>query len=254
MIKSVAVTEGKVLVRLTEGVAELPDGMLSSGSEGEVYEYRYGEDTYRAFGIDEESIPEGYSAEGIRELWGLLSERDFDAVGKGAELVFWDCNTRYCGKCGAAMSREGDIRKVCTGCGREAFPAVSPAIIVLVSKGDEALLVHARTFRKPFYGLVAGFVETGESLEECVVREVEEETSLRIRNVRYFGSQPWPYPSQLMIGFTAEYEGGNLKFADGELTDGGFFRRDNLPLLPGKPSIARRLIEAWISGEIGKNG
>lgn len=109
-------------------------------------------------------------------------------------------------------------------------------------------MVHARNFTRPYFGLVAGFVETGESLEECVAREVWEETRLKVKNVRYAGSQPWPYPNSLMVGFTAEYDSGTLCFADGELTEGGFFTADNLPLLPPKPSIARSLIEQWIEG------
>lgn len=158
-----------------------------------------------------------------------------------------NAGSRYCGACGAPMRRSTEISKICTACGREVFAQVSPAIIVLVRRGREALLVHARNFSRPFFGLVAGFVETGESLEQCVRREVMEETSLRVKNIRYAGSQPWPYPNSLMLGFTADYESGELRFADGELSEGGFFSADNLPLLPTPPSIARRLIEEWIA-------
>jgi NAD+ diphosphatase len=121
---------------------------------------------------------------------------------------------------------------------------------VLVRRGDEVLLVRARNFRGKHYGLVAGFLEPGETLEECVAREVMEETGLRIRNIQYFGNQPWPYPCGLMVGFTAEYESGDIALQAEELTTAAFFRRDNLPELPRKLSIARRLIEAWIAGEV----
>ena len=100
--------------------------------------------------------------------------------------------------------------KKCPRCGNEMFPSVSPAVLVLIRKGEEILLVHARNFRGTFYGLVAGFLETGETLEQCVEREVWEETGLTIRNITYFGNQPWPYPNNLMIGFIADYAGGEI--------------------------------------------
>ena len=108
-------------------------------------------------------------------------------------------------------------------------------------------MVHARNFKGDYYGLVAGFVETGETLEECVEREVMEETGLRIRNIRYFASQAWPYPFGLMVGFTAEYESGTIKLQDSELSAGDFFHKDHLPNIPGKVSLARKLIDHWIS-------
>lgn len=107
-------------------------------------------------------------------------------------------------------------------------------------------MVHARNFHGRHFGLVAGFVETGETLEDCVRREVREETGLSIKNLRYFGSQPWPYPAGLMVGFTAEYDGGELRLQRTELTDGGWFTRDNLPELPDQASIARALIDNWL--------
>ena len=138
------------------------------------------------------------------------------------------------------------ISKRCTQCGQEIWPKLNTAIIVLVHRGDEALLVKAKNFRRDYYGLVAGFVETGESLEECVCREVFEETGLRIANVRYFGSQPWPYPMGLMVGFHADYVEGDISMLDGELRDAAFFSRDNIPAIPGKMSMARMLIDDWL--------
>ena len=123
---------------------------------------------------------------------------------------------------------------------------MSTAIIVLVHKGEEALLVKAKNFRRNYHGLVAGFVETGESLEQCVEREVLEETGLRIANIRYFGSQPWPYPKGLMVGFHADYVEGDIALLDGELNDARFFTRDNIPAIPGKMSMARMLIDDWL--------
>lgn len=137
--------------------------------------------------------------------------------------------------------------KKCPACGYEIYPPISTAIIVLIRRGrDEVLLVHARNFRGTFYGLVAGFLEPGETLEQCVRREVHEETGLQIDNITYFDSQSWPYPSGLMVGFTADYASGTIKLQDDELSAGAFYHRDHLPELPQKLSIARRLIDHWL--------
>ena len=136
--------------------------------------------------------------------------------------------------------------KKCPDCGNEMFPTVSPAILVLIRKGEEILLVHARNFRGAFHGLVAGFLETGETLEQCVEREVREETGLTIRDITYFGNQPWPYPSNLMIGFIADYVSGEIKLQEEELSSGSFFSKDNLPEIPRKLSLARKMIDWWL--------
>ena len=145
------------------------------------------------------------------------------------------------------MKMHTDISKRCEECGKEVWPSLATAIIVLVHRGDEVLLVHARNFRGNFFGLVAGFVETGESLEEAVHREVLEETGLTITNLRYFGSQPWPYPSGLMVGFHADYVSGEIKLQKEELAAGQWFTKDNLPEIPEKLSIARKIIDDWLS-------
>lgn len=184
---------------------------------------------------------------GLRKSFEVLSPEMYQLAGKCAELSYWDQNSKYCGCCGAPMKWDTEISKRCTECGKELWPQLQTAIIVRVTRGDEVLLVHAHNFRGTFYGLVAGFVETGETLEECVRREVWEETHLCIRNIRYFASQPWPYPSGLMVGFTAEYESGELKLQRSELAGGGWFRRDKLPEIPGPVSLARRLLDDWLA-------
>ena len=132
---------------------------------------------------------------------------------------------------------------------RTLWPQLATAVITLIRRGDEALLVRGKNFKSDFYGLVAGFVETGETLEEAVAREAMEETSLVIGNIQYFGSQPWPYPCGLMVGFTADYISGEVHLQRSELAKGGWFRKDNLPKIPEKLSIARKLIDAWIEKE-----
>ena len=187
---------------------------------------------------------------GLRASFDHLSPEDYRAAGKAYQILFWDRHSRYCPVCGTATEQRTDIMKKCPRCGYELYPPISTAIIVLVRRGDEILLVHARNFRGTFFGLVAGFLEAGETLEQCVRREVMEETGLAVRNVTYFDSQPWPYPSGLMVGFFADYESGEIKLQDDELSAGAFYRRDNLPELPKKLSIARRLIDAWLDGRL----
>ncbi len=187
---------------------------------------------------------------GLREAWAYMSEKAYRNEVRKAELSYFKATNAYCGSCGSPTVASGEISVRCPSCGREIFPSLSPAIVVLVRRGDKALLVHAANFKKDIFALVAGFVETGETLEQCVAREVLEETSLEIENIRYFGSQSWPFPSQLMVAFTADWRGGEIRFADGELTAGGWFGIDDCPQLPTKPSLSRRLIDAWLGGEL----
>lgn len=201
----------------------------------------------RAASVEDESTPGGeYEFLGLRASWNYIPQTWYKKAGKAFQLVHWDRHSHFCPACGKPMHQNSLISKYCDRCKEEYYPQISTAIIVLIQKGDEILLVHARNFKGSFHGLVAGFLEVGETLEECVRREVREETGLEIRNIRYFDSQPWPYPSGLMVGFTAEYESGEIKLQDEELSAGAFYSLDNLPELPQKLSIARRLIDAWI--------
>ena len=184
---------------------------------------------------------------GLRASYDHLPFEEYYKGGKAFEILNWDQNTRYCPSRGVPTHQISDIGKKCPECRQEFYPHISPAIIVRITRGDSILMVRARNFRGTYYGLVAGFLEAGETLEECVHREVMEETGIRIKNLKYFGSQPWPYPSGVMIGFTAEYESGDIKLQDEELCAGAFFDRDNLPEIPRKMSLARTLIDDWIN-------
>ena len=201
---------------------------------------------------EQESLPEGYAWVDLRESFHVVSREAYRMAGKASELLYFDQQHRYCGLCGAEMEWSSSISKRCVHCGQEIWPKLNTAIIVLVHKGETALLVKAKNFRRNYHGLVAGFVETGESLEECVAREVWEETGLRIANIRYFGSQPWPYPMGLMVGFHADYVEGDIALRDGELCDAAFFTRDNIPAIPGKMSMARMLIDDWLGAAFGR--
>ncbi|MBR3067474.1 MAG: NAD(+) diphosphatase [Prevotella sp.] len=183
----------------------------------------------------------------LRQSYYKLPLELYLKAGKCAELLYWDQNTRFCGICGGTMKFHTDISKRCEHCGKEVWPQLATAIIVRITRDDEILMARARNFRGDFYGLIAGFVETGETLEEAVVREVHEETGLEIKDIRYFGSQPWPYPSGLMVGFTAHYAGGQIHVQREELKNVAWFHRDHLPKLPEKLSIARQLVDDWLA-------
>lgn len=186
----------------------------------------------------------------LRASYDVLPLEEYQCAGKASQILTWDKNSRFCPACGTPTIQTGPITKRCPHCGQEIYPRISPAVIVLIKKEDSVLLVHARNFRGSFKGLVAGFLEPGETLEECVHREVMEETGIRIKNLKYFGSQSWPYPSGIMVGYYAEYESGTIKLQDEELSAGAFYHRDHLPEIPKKLSIARKLIDAWLNNEI----
>jgi NAD+ diphosphatase len=200
--------------------------------------------TYR---IDSPVTSDGrYEMCGLRQTYYKLPRPLYLKAGKCQELLYWDQNTKFCGICGAPMRLDTDISKKCTECGKEVWPQLATAVITLIHRGDEVLLVRARNFRTDHYGLVAGFVETGETLEEAAAREALEETGVTINNIRYFASQPWPYPCGLMVGFHADYVSGEIHLQHSEIAKGGWFRRDNLPTIPEPLSIARMLLDDWL--------
>ena len=193
-----------------------------------------------------EVLPMGYQWIGLRKSYYHLELKDYLLAGKAAELLNWHQANHHCGYRGTPLQQDTPISKRCPACNKEVWPRLSPAIIVLIRRGDEVLLVQSKSFKSDYYGLVAGFVETGESFEEAVYREVREETGLEISHLKYFGSQPWPYPSGLMVGFIADYESGNIKIQKDELSAAAFFSKDSLPEIPRKLSIARKLIDWWL--------
>jgi len=134
----------------------------------------------------------------------------------------------------------------CPSCGYDSYPRLSPAVIVSIEKEGKLLLVRARRIQAIMYSVVAGFVEPGESLEECIKREIKEETGIKIKNIKYFKSQPWPFPDSLMIAFTSEYAAGELSIDPNEIVDAGWYRPEDFPVVPGKRSVARALIDHFI--------
>jgi NAD+ diphosphatase len=198
------------------------------------------------------SVPKWLEPVELRPLYSRLSEAFFGMALKAVHLLYWDRHSRFCGLCGARTGDKGDeCAKVCASCGELYYPRIAPAIIVAVIKDGQILLAHSNRFTANLYSVIAGFVEPGESLEECVRREVQEEVGLRIKNLRYFGSQPWPFPDSLMVGFIADYASGTITVDLTENRDAAWFAPNRLPAIPGNFSIARRLID-WFLAEYGR--
>jgi NAD+ diphosphatase len=190
---------------------------------------------------------------GLRDIFNRFDESMIQVAGLANQLLNWNKRHRYCGNCGnPTKDKEDERAKICHECHSIYYPRLSPAIIVAVRKGDRILLANSTRFTAKYYSTLAGFVEPGETLEECVKREIFEEVGIKVRNIKYFGSQPWPFPDSLMIGFTAEYASGKIKIDGNEIADAGWFSPEDMPLIPPSISIARRLIDGFLRGQSAK--
>jgi NAD+ diphosphatase len=193
------------------------------------------------------AAPSGTSWEGLRPLFSVLDDDHFALAGRALQLLEWDRNHQFCGRCGAPTEAKREERvRVCPACKLSAYPRVAPAVMAMVKRQNQILLARSPHFPPGMYSALAGFVEPGESLEQCVAREVAEEVGVRISNSRYFASQSWPFPHSLMIAFVCEWASGEIKPQDGEIEAANWFEVLQLPKLPSKISIARRLIDAVV--------
>ena len=190
--------------------------------------------------------PQGWAWQSLRVLFGALDEPLFALAGRALQLLAWDRTHEFCGACATqTRARTAERSRECPACGLVVYPRLAPAVMCLARRGDrEILLARSPRFAAGIYSALAGFVEPGETLEQCVEREVQEEVGLRVKNLRYFGSQPWPFPHSLMIAFFAEHAGGEIVTDEKEIEDARWFDISALPQLPAKMSIARRLIDA----------
>jgi NAD+ diphosphatase len=167
----------------------------------------------------------------------------FLLAGTANHILHWNHGNQFCGCCGAKMTKKSDERaKVCPACNNITYPRISPAVITAVFREDKILLAHNQNFRAGMYSLIAGFVEPGEALEQCVEREIQEEVGIRVKNIRYFNSQPWPFPDSLMVAFTAEYDSGEITVDQLEITDAAWYQADSLPDIPSTDSVAGKMI------------
>ncbi|MBF0505863.1 MAG: NAD(+) diphosphatase [Nitrospirae bacterium] len=243
-----------LLVRLAETGADVPDSEDITVLDQKIIRSHYlgalnGVNCYTAEVDGNAADPKGMSFQELRPLVGLLDEEFFSAAGRAFQIIHWERTHQFCGRCGGRTGpKAGERARECPCCGLVIYPEISPAIIVAVVRGAEILLAQSHRFRKAFYSVLAGFVEPGETFEETVKREVREEVGIEVKNIRYFGSQPWPFPNSLMVGFMADYESGEIRIDESEIVDAAWFTSNNLPVLPRTGTIARRLIDFFTEG------
>lgn len=194
-------------------------------------------------------LPEGYATLNLRRLYGQLPDELTRVAGRAVQIIDWDRNNQFCGRCATPTGLATDRAKVCPNCNLRAYPRLSPAVIMLIRNGNKLLLAHSKRHPAGFYSVLAGFAEPGETLEECVAREIREEVGVEVKNIKYFGSQPWPFPDSLMIGFMCDYAGGEIELHDDEIAEADWYTIDNMPMAlpPSTISIAGQLIEAFIA-------
>lgn len=196
------------------------------------------------------TVPPVASLVGLRSLYDRLPEVHYGVAGRAIQIVAWERDHQFCGRCGAPTERvPAERARRCPACGLISYPRLSPAIIVLIERGDRILLARGHAFASGRFGIIAGFVEPGETLEDAVRREVREEVSIELANVEYFGSQPWPFPHGIMIGFRASHLCGEIVIDEAELAEADWYGLNELPTIPAKLSIARRLIDHWATSQ-----
>ncbi|NUQ79676.1 MAG: NAD(+) diphosphatase [Polyangiaceae bacterium] len=250
----------EMLVELGAGGVSPPrggDAMIAdlSARGAPLYLGRFNGVPCMAVDMDEAApIPADLRAMGLRALFGKVPADLYSIAGYAFEMLYWQRSSSFCAFCGGpAAPSLNEWSKRCERCGHIAYPRVSPCVIVLIHDGDRVLLSHKPGWG-PMHSVIAGFVEPGESLEECLAREALEEVGLEVDDIRYFGSQPWPYPHQLMVGFFARYRGGEIRIDTNELDAADWFHVDNLPQIPGPLSIARQLLDTWTASRRPEKG
>lgn len=198
--------------------------------------------------ISPRSLPPGLKASNLRSWFGVIDDATLAIAMRAVQVLEWDRTHRFCGACGTRTEQADNERaKRCPACNLTVYPRISPAMMVLVTRGRELLLGRGVNFPPGRYSALAGFLEAGETIEEAVIREVREEVNVEVTNLRYFGSQSWPFPNSLMIAFQAEYAGGEMRHDPAELADAQWFTPENLPQLPPPLSIARALLDATLA-------
>lgn len=191
--------------------------------------------------------PSGYAWAPVRALFLKLEEAEFAIAGRAAQVAHFEVTHRFCGACGGPTEAvvEERLARGCPACGHRAYPRISPVVIVRIER-DDTILLARHVGGPPFWTILAGFAEVGETLEQTVAREVFEESGIEVTNVRYAGSQPWPFPHSLMIGFTADWAAGEVRPDTTEIAEARFFRADELPPVPPIQSIAGQLIREFV--------
>jgi len=212
-----------------------------------------GQHCYAAEVAEDSDAPPGMGFQGLRSAWESLPPDLYVLAGRALQIIDWDRKHQYCGRCGTSLVDRGnnDRARECPGCGLVQFPRISPAVMALVRRDERLLLARSPHFPRGFYSVLAGFVDPGETLEACLRREVREEVGLEVDNIEYFASQPWPFPHSLMVAFTCDYAGGEIRVDGEEILEADWYHPGDLPRRPGPISIAGRLIEWFLQQHAG---
>ena len=249
--------DGRVMVRMTDNgpllltCAHPNDHGLETSQEHYLGTYG-GDPCYAAELAAAQTAPNGHALLGLRDLLGHMDDTLAGLSGRAFQILEWNRNHRYCGRCGGeTVPRDNERARTCPSCKRTSYPPVAPAIMILITHGRTMLLARKFGWGNTRYSALAGFVEPGETLETTVIRETREEVGIEIKNLRYFGSQPWPFPNNLMIAFTGEYASGEVTPDGVEIEEAHFFDVDEMPNLPPGISISRRMINT-VAAELKK--
>lgn len=248
--------EATILGFVGDMLLTMEDASLPSSSDFEalgepLHRFDIGGSEHNTFALhlwdESHLLPQTLIKTNLRSVFNTYPMHLVEALSRAKQLVHWLLDNVYCGRCGNTLAFSSALSALtCKACGHFSFPRLSPACIVLVTRGEEILLARSPHFSSGIYSLLAGFVEAGESAEACAKREVKEEVGIDITNLSYFGTQTWPFPHSLMIGFFAEYAGGDIVLQADEIEDAQWFTKENLPTLPYASSIAYQMIEAWL--------
>ena len=244
----VKLEEQEAMLPLTADLAELSLTPVRQQYLGQLD----GTDCYSVEVSNEADPPQGWCFQGLRRMFTLLPDNLFWTAGRAVQIMAWDRDHQFCGRCASPTeTMSAERAKLCPNCRLQTYPRLSPAIIVAIEKEDKILLARSHRHPPDRFSVLAGFVEPGETLEEATAREIFEEVGIQVKNIRYFGSQPWPFPNSLMIAFTCEYAGGQIVLEEAEMAEAAWFSVEELPKIPSSVSISRELID-WFIEKQGK--
>lgn len=216
-----------------------------------VYIGRYFDQDCYVVELDQQPDVHDHHWQNLRHLMSLLDETHYEVSARALQILNWERDHQFCGRCGCATSSHTkEMAKHCDQCDLLFYPRLSPCVIMIVTRGDEILLAHNPLFPARYYSALAGFVEVGESIESALRREVFEEVGIKVGKLEYFGSQPWPFPGQIMIGFVAEYESGEIAVDGVEIEDANWYRFDDLPFVPPISTLSGQLIQHFVEQHI----